>query len=185
VEVLLRSMDASSQLLTGPRQVQNAASASFPVASLSHAHHQLFLAAATRSDNQLTSRGWGRRRSRWQGWRTTAGDKRRRKRPRVLRVGELLLYLLLKLLNLMLQLLLLLHDLLDTLLQLLMLLLVRSCRLLGENSLLQLLKLCHILLKGGQLLLVGDGILLQGSQSLLVLLLELALLKNLLLQLLV
>jgi hypothetical protein len=85
----------------------------------------------------------------------------------------------------MLELLLLLHDLLDTLLELLMLLLVRSCGLLGENGLLQLLQLRHVLLKGGQLLLVGDGVLLEGGEGLLVLLLELALLKHLLLQLLI
>ena len=54
----------------------------------------------------------------------------------MLRVGQLLLHLLLKLLDLVLQLLFLLHDLLDALLQLLVLLLVRSCRLLSQNGLL-------------------------------------------------
>lgn len=51
--------------------------------------------------------------------------------------------------------------------------------------LLQLLQLRHILLQGCQLLLVGDGVLLEGSQSGLVLLLQLPLLQHLLLQLLV
>jgi len=64
-------------------------------------------------------------------------------------------------------------------------LLVVGSSLLGQDSLLQLLKLRHILLKCCQLLLVRNGILLQGSQSCLVLLLELSLLQDLLLKLLV
>ena len=51
--------------------------------------------------------------------------------------------------------------------------------------LLELLQLSHILLERSKLLLVGDGILLQGSEGGLILLLKLALLQNLLLQLLV
>ena len=88
----------------------------------------------------------------------------------MLGVGQLLLHLLLELLNLLLQLLFLLQDLLHSLLQLLMLL-VMSCCLLGQNGLLQLLQLRHVLLKSSQLLLVGEGVLLQGREGGLVLLL--------------
>ena len=83
-------------------------------------------------------------------------------------------YLLLKLLDLVLQLLLLLKYLLDSLLQL-MLLILRGC-LLCEDVLLEALQLGHVVLECGQLLLVGNGILLQGSQRRLVLLFQLALL---------
>ena len=51
--------------------------------------------------------------------------------------------------------------------------------LLFEAVLLELLELCHVLLQSGQLLLVGDGVLLESGQSGLVLLLQLSLLKNL------
>lgn len=66
----------------------------------------------------------------------------------------------LKLLDLVLQLLFLLQDLLDSLLQL-MLLVLRGC-LLCEDVLLKTLQLGHIVLQGRQLLLVSDGVLLQG-----------------------
>ena len=66
----------------------------------------------------------------------------------------------LKLLDLVLQLLFLLQDLLDSLLQL-MLLVLRGC-LLCEDVLLKTLQLGHVVLQSGQLLLVSDGILLQG-----------------------
>ena len=74
--------------------------------------------------------------------------------------------------------------LLNPLLKLLVLLLMRR-GLLRQNGLLKLLQLCHILLQRGQLLLVGDRVLLQVGQGLLVLLFELSLLDDLLLQLLV
>ena len=111
----------------------------------------------------------------------------------MLRIGQLLLDLQLKLLDLLLKLLLLLKDLLHTLLELRMLLLsiVRSgCRhrgrcLLRQDVLYQLLQLRHVLLQGCQLLLVGDGVLLKSCKRGLVLLLQLPLLQHLLLQLLV
>jgi len=64
-------------------------------------------------------------------------------------------------------------------------LLVVGGGLLGEDRLLQLLKLCNILLERCKLLLVGNRILLQRSQGSLILLLQLPLLEHLLLQLLV
>lgn len=101
----------------------------------------------------------------------------------MLGISQLLFNLLLELLDLVLQLLLLLQHLLDSLLQL-MLLVLRG-RLLCQNVLLKDLQLSHIMLKSSKLLLVSNGILLQNSQSSLVLLLDLALLQDLLLQLLV
>lgn len=88
-----------------------------------------------------------------------------------------------ELLDLLLQLLFLLQNLLDSLLQLLLLVL-RGC-LLFEDVLLKNLQLGHIILEGGQLLLISDGVLLQHGQSRLILLLHLALLRHLMLQLLV
>jgi hypothetical protein len=78
------------------------------------------------------------------------------------------MYLLLELLDLVLQLLFLLQDLLDSLLELVLLILGRG--LLCQDVLLKALQLGNIMLQGGQLLLVGDGILLQGRKSRLVLL---------------
>ena len=51
--------------------------------------------------------------------------------------------------------------------------------LLFEAVLLELLELCHVLLQSGQLLLVGDGVLLEGGQGGLVLLFQLSLLLDL------
>lgn len=118
----------------------------------------------------------------------------------MLGVSQLLLDLQLKLLDLLLKLLLLLKNLLYALLELRMLLTVvvatgavvssrDSCwsllLLLRQDMLFQLLQLRDILLQSRQLLLVGDGILLESSQGCLVLLLQLSLLQHLLLQLLV
>ena len=119
----------------------------------------------------------------------------------MLGVSQLLLYLQLKLLDLLLKLLLLLKNLLHALLELRMLLTIvvvatgavvssrDSCwsllLLLRQDVLFQLLQLRDILLQSRQLLLVGDSILLESSQGGLVLLLQLSLLQHLLLQLLV
>lgn len=109
----------------------------------------------------------------------------------LLREGQLLFNLELKLADLLLELLLLLENLLDTLLELSR---SRGRRwTLGgaggvgrsQDLLLQLLKLRHILLKRSQLRLVLQGVLLQGGQSGLVLLLQMPLLHHLLLKVLV
>ena len=114
-----------AQLLTGQVEQTAAACHRLTVASLPHTHHQLFLAstsAASGSDNRLTTGWWRGRGPRRQRRWTATTDESRRQWTGMLRVGQLLLHLLLKLLDLVLQLLLLLHYLLDALLQLLVLL---------------------------------------------------------------